>query len=316
MRRGVFYAIIAYLMWGLFPIYWKELGGVPALEILSHRMAWSLVFVILLLFWKKSRLVRTLRQNPNQAAIFIITACLLSLNWGLYIFAVQTNRVVDASLGYFINPLVNVVLGVIFLHERLKPAHWAAVGVAALGVLYLALQSSGLPWIALVLAFSFSFYGFLRKTAPLNSLEGLAVETALLLPLALSYIFYLEWHGFGAFGHGPAKTNLLLVLAGPITALPLLFFAAGARRIPYSQLSFIQYLSPTLQFLLGTCLYHEPLSSGKLTGFIMVWLATALYIAIECRRSRCRIPAADMLPMPHRDTTGRNRIMRMRRFLQ
>ncbi len=292
MKKGVIYSLIAYTMWGFFPVYWKWLGVVPALEILSHRMAWSLVFVALLLVLKKSRLFSALRRNPRQAAIFLATAAILSVNWGLYIWAVQNNRVVDASLGYFINPLVNVVFGVFFLDERFRPAHWAAVGLAAAGVLYLALQSGGLPWIALVLALSFSTYGLLRKIAPLNSLEGLAVETALLLPFALAYILFLESGGTGSFLHGGTWTTLLLILAGPVTALPLLFFAAGARRIPYSQLAFIQYLSPTLQFMLGAFLYREPLSAVKLTGFGMVWLATAVYIGVECRRTRCRPAAA------------------------
>jgi len=290
MRKGAVYALIAFVMWGLFPVYWKGLGGVPALEILSHRMAWSLVFVVFLLLLKKSRLITALRRNPRHAAVFLLTASLLSVNWGLYIWAVQTNRVVDASLGYFINPLVNIVLGVVFLRERLRPVHWVAVGLAASGVLYLAAQQAGLPWIALALAFTFGVYG-LRKTAPLNSLEGLAVETALLLPLALGYLVFLEIHGTAAFGHAGLWTTLLLAMAGPVTALPLLFFAAGARRIPYSQLAFVQYLSPTLQFLLGALVYHEPLSVVRLTGFSLVWLATGLYIAVECRRTRCRVGA-------------------------
>ncbi|HNW61202.1 MAG TPA: EamA family transporter RarD [bacterium] len=291
MKKGILYSLIALVMWGLFPVYWKWLGGVPALEILSHRMAWSLVFVVFLLLLKKSRLLTVLRRTPRHAAIFLLTASLLSVNWGLYIWAVQTNRVVDASLGYFINPLVSVVLGVVFLQERLRPAHWLAVGLAALGVLYLAVHQAGLPWIALALAFTFAFYGLLRKTAPLNSLEGLAVETALLLPLAAGYLLFLEMHGTAAFGHAGLRTTLLLAVAGPVTALPLLFFAAGVRRIPYSQLAFIQYLSPTLQFLLGAFVYHEPLSVVRLTGFSLVWLATGLYIAVECHRSRCRVDA-------------------------
>ncbi|MBN2357338.1 EamA family transporter RarD [candidate division KSB1 bacterium] len=290
MNKGIFYAIIAYVMWGVFPIYWKWLDHVPALQVLSHRMAWSLVFVALLLLWKKSRLVRTIRRNPRQAAVFFLTACLLSVNWGLYIWAIQTDRVVDASLGYFINPLINVLLGTIFLRERLPLGHWVAVGLAVFGVLYLALQQAGLPWIALVLAFSFAFYGLLRKTAPLNSLEGLAVETTALLPLSLSYMVFLEVQGHGAFGHGDIITSLFLAFAGPVTALPLLFFAAGARRIPYSQLGFIQYLTPTLQFLIGVFMYLEPLSRDKLTGFAIVWLALALYTSVEWRRSRTRVP--------------------------
>ncbi len=290
MKKGILYAIIAYVMWGLFPVYWKWLSAVAALEVLSHRMAWSLVFVGLLLWWRKASLLQNLRRHWRRSLIFIVTACVLSINWGLYIWAVQTNRVVDASLGYFINPLINVLLGMMLLQERLAPGHWIAVGLAFAGMLYLAVQQAGLPWIALVLAISFSVYGIMRKTAPLNSLEGLAVETAVLLPFALSYILWLERQGAGAFGHGECLTSLLLAFAGPVTALPLLFFAAGARRIPYSQLGFIQYIAPTLQFLLGVFLYHEPLSSVRLTGFTLVWLALAVYTAVEWNRSRNGAP--------------------------
>ncbi len=281
MNRGVLYALIAYVMWGLFPIYWKWLHPVPALEILCHRMAWSMLFVLILLFWKKTAIRTLLRREPQTLSIFLLTASLLSVNWGLYIWAVHTHRVVDASLGYFINPLVNVLLGVIILKEKLQPGHWLAVGLAAAGVLYLALQQAGLPWIALVLAFSFALYGLLRKTAPLNSLEGLAIETTLLLPLALAYLVTLERGGMGHFGHGAPQITLLLALAGPVTALPLLFFAAGARRIPYSQIGFLQYVAPTMQFLIGVFLFHEPFSKTRLTGFALVWMALAIYAGVE-----------------------------------
>ncbi len=286
MNRGVLYALVAYVMWGLFPIYWKWLHAVPALEILSHRMAWSMVFVFLLLIWKKKNIWPALRQQPRRMSVFLLTASLLSVNWGLYIWAVNSQRVVDASLGYFINPLVNVVLGVFIFKEHLRPGHWLAVGLAAAGVLYLALQQAGLPWIALVLAVSFSLYGLLRKMAPLNSLEGLAVETALLLPFALLFLISLELNGAGAFAHAAPPATLLLALAGPVTALPLLFFAAGARRIPFSQIGFLQYIAPTLQFLIGVLLFHEPLSATRLAGFSLVWLALLIYGSVEWGRSR------------------------------
>lgn len=288
MSKGVLYAVITYFLWGLFPIYWKVLGDVPALQILSHRLIWSLIFVLLLLWWTRSRLLHILLEFPLHARVFILTAILISLNWFTYLYAVKVNRIVDASLGYFVNPMVNVVLGVLVLKEKLKPGHWMAVGLALCGVVYLALQQSGLPWIAIVLAITFSLYGLLRKTAPLNSLEGLAVETLVISPVALGYLLFAEWSGVGVFGHSGWTLTLLLLAAGPVTALPLLLFAAGARLIPYSQMAFIQYLSPTMQFLIGALLYHEPLPAVKLAGFAMVWAATALYVVVEIHALRQR----------------------------
>jgi chloramphenicol-sensitive protein RarD len=286
MNRGVVYALGAFLMWGVFPIYFKAVQGVPATEVLAHRVLWSLAFVALLLGAMRNwRWVLQLRE-PRVLRSFVASALLVSLNWLIYIWAVQAGRVVDASLGYFINPLVNVLIGALVLHERLRPAQWAAVLLAALGVAWLTWQAGAPPWIGLALALTFATYGLLRKTAPLGALEGLAVETALLTPLALAWLLWLAWTGTSVFvagfggGHGgsasPAQ-SLLLLLAGPITAVPLLLFAAGARRIPLATLGLLQYVGPTLQLLLGVYLYDEPFDAAKGAGYGAIWIALAVF---------------------------------------
>jgi chloramphenicol-sensitive protein RarD len=286
MSRGVLYALSAYLMWGVFPVYFKAVQGVPPFEVLAHRVLWSLVFVALLLAaMRNGRWLLKLREAGVRRT-FIASALLVSVNWVIYIWAVQAERVVDASLGYFINPLVNVLIGALFLHERLRPTQWAAVLLAAAGVAWLTWQAGAPPWIGLALALTFASYGLLRKTAPLGALEGLAIETALLTPLALAWLLWLGWTGASVFvagidGTGGASPwqSLLLVLAGPITAIPLLLFAAGARRIPFTTLGLLQYVGPTLQLLLGVYLYREPFEAAKLAGYAAIWLALAVFSA-------------------------------------
>jgi chloramphenicol-sensitive protein RarD len=231
-----------------------------------------------------------LLRKPRVVGSFIASAVLLSVNWLIYIWAVNNGHVIEASLGYFINPLVNISLGYLLLKERLRPAQWAAIAVAALGVAWLTWQAGTVPWIALALAFSFGGYGLLRKTAALGALEGLSFETMVLFPLAAAYVIWLTVHGQNAFiNTGSGSTQLLLVAAGPITAIPLLLFASGARRIPLSVLGLLQYLSPTLQFLLGVWLFHEPFTADRLVGFALIWAALALFAAEGLLR---RPPAA------------------------
>jgi len=283
-RAGVLYGIGAYMLWGLLPVYWKAIDGVPAREILCHRMAWSLLFTTALLLpggrWR--RVVRAARR-PRVFLLFLLTASLITLNWFVYIWAVTSSRMVEASLGYFINPLVHVFLGVFFLRERLRPAQWTAIGIAAAGVAWLAAMRGGLPWISLILAFSFGLYGLLRKTAPLDSLEGLSIETALVFPPALAYLLLLERAGAGAFGHAGARIDLLLALSGTATALPLLWFAHAARRVRLSTIGVLHYIAPTLQFLLGVLAYGEPFDRVRLIGFLAVWAALAVYTADALR---------------------------------
>ncbi|WP_256078538.1 EamA family transporter RarD [Massilia sp. YIM B04103] len=281
MNTGILYAVLAFLCWGLFPLYFHALGAMPAMEILAHRMLWSLVFlaVVLLLRRQWSWLGAVLRQ-PKVLASFIASSLLLSANWFVYIWAVNNGHVIDASLGYFINPLFNVLLGLLVLKEKLRRGQWLAIGVAASGVLWLTWQAGQLPWIALLLGISFGGYGLLRKTAALAALEGLSFETLLLFPLAAGYVVWLTLHGANTFLNTDSSAmRWLLAAAGPITAIPLLLFAAGARRIPLSVLGMLQYISPTMQMLLGMFVFHEAFSSERLAGFIVIWSALALYMA-------------------------------------
>jgi len=230
-------------------------------------------------------------RRPRQLALFALSALLLSGNWLVYVWAVNHDRVIDSSLGYFINPLVSVVLGYAVLHERLRRAQWAAVGLAALGVLWLTLRAGQLPWIALLLAGSFGLYGLMRKTAPLGALEGLALETLLLAPLAVSLLAWGTLQGSSALASGDASLIAWLLLAGPLTAVPLLLFAAGARRITLATLGLLQYIAPTIQFALGVWLYREPFDSARLVGFALIWLALLLYSAESWHHSTRRAVA-------------------------
>ena len=293
MKRGVWYAVAAYTLWGVFPIYIKLLQSVPAVEILAHRMVWSLVFVTALLTIQRHwAWVRTVIARPAMLGRFVATATVVTMNWGVYIWAINSNRVVDASLGYFINPLVNVLLGALLLGERMRPVQWAAVAVAASGVVWLTVQAGTLPWIGLVLAVSFGTYGLLRKTATLGALEGLTLETALLFPLAFGYLVWLALHQQNTFVEASTSMRWLLVAAGPVTAVPLLLFAAGARRIPFTLLGLLQYIGPSLQLLLGVWLYHEPFAPAKAAGYALIWAALALYTAESLWQNWRSVPAA------------------------
>ena len=278
VRSGMLYAALAYAAWGLFPLYFKHLAQVPALEMIAHRTLWCMVFMVLVLasIRRFAWLGPVLRQ-PRLLAAFALSAVLLSTNWLTYVWAVQNNHVLDASLGYFINPLVNVALGFLVLRERLRPAQWLAVGLAAAGVLWLGLSTGHPPWVALVLGLSFGVYGLLRKTASLGALEGLTLETLILAPVAAIALAVWTLQGRSALVGADLSQWAWLLAAGPITALPLLLFAAGARRITMTTLGLLQYISPSLQFLLGVWLYHEPLAGSRLTGFVLIWAALAVY---------------------------------------
>ena len=287
MPSGPAAAALAYILWGLFPLYIKQVAQVPVLEIVLHRSAWSLVFVLgLLVLLRRFAWLGPVLRQPRTLAIFGLSALLLAGNWLLYVWAVNNDRLLDASLGYFINPLVNVLLGYAVLHERPRPAQWAAVALAAAGVLWLALGASHVPWVSLVLALTFGFYGLLRKTAPLGAIEGLALETLLLAPLAVGGLVWLGTTGQGHFGQGDWRLDGLLLLAGPATAIPLLLFASGARRVTMATLGLLQYLGPSIQFVLGVFLYHEPFSAGRGVGFGLIWLALAVYSAESWRSTR------------------------------
>jgi chloramphenicol-sensitive protein RarD len=276
--HGIPAAALAYILWGLFPLYIKQVAHVPALEVVAHRSLWSLVFMaVLLLALRRLDWVRDVIRQPRVLGITLVSALLLSTNWLVYVWAVAHDRVLDASLGYFINPLVNVMLGYAVLHERPRPVQWLAVALAGAGVAWLTLGAGTLPWVALVLAGSFGVYGLLRKTAPLGAMEGLALETALLAPLALVLAAMFLIRGDGAFLRGDALTDIWLLLAGPFTAIPLLLFAAGARRVTLATMGLLQYLGPSLQFVLGVFVYNEPFDPARALGFVLIWSALVVY---------------------------------------
>jgi chloramphenicol-sensitive protein RarD len=280
MNTGILSAALAFLCWGLFPLYFHAIDEVPPLQILAHRMVWSLLFLVIVLTVRRQWGWLAQARQPKVLLSFIASAFFLSANWGIYIWAVNSGHVIESSLGYFINPLVNITFGYVLLKERLRPAQWGAIALAAIGVAWLTWQAGTLPWIALLLACTFGIYGLLRKTAALGALEGLSFETMVLFPLALVYVAWLTVHGENAFLNTSSDTTrLLLVAAGPITAIPLLLFASGARKIPLSVLGLLQYLSPTLQFFLGVWIFHEHFDSTKLVGFVLIWSALALFAA-------------------------------------
>ncbi len=278
MKKGVLYGIGAYLLWGILPVYWKWLQSVPAIQVISHRIIWSFILLALILFvTRQGKAFRSAASRPRIILIYLASAILLSINWLTYVWAINAGFVVETSLGYFINPLVSVLLGVLFLHEKLRPWQWLPIGLAAMGVLYVALSYGQFPWIALTLAFSFGIYGLVKKAAPLGSLYGLTLETGLLFLPAVGYLVYLEGMGQGAFLHSAPTVDLLMVGAGLITTVPLLLFASAAQRIPLSMVGILQYINPTISFILGVFLYHEPFNQSLLIGFSIVWIALIVF---------------------------------------
>jgi chloramphenicol-sensitive protein RarD len=278
MNYGVACAFLAFTIWGLFPVYFKSLHQIAPLEILAHRMVWSMLFLFIVLTARLQwRWLGPVLRDKRLLARFAASAALLSANWGTYIWAVNAGHIVEASLGYFVTPLVSVLFGLAFLGERLRPVQWFAVVIAAAGVLWLTWENGRPPWISVTLALTFGGYGLLRKTAKLGALEGLTLETILLLPIAVLYLAALSLHGDSGFGAAPAGMKVLLALAGPITAIPLLLFAAGARRIPLSMLGLLQYVTPTLQLLIGVLIYREPFTGTQLIGYGAIWIALAVY---------------------------------------
>jgi chloramphenicol-sensitive protein RarD len=263
-------------MWGLFPLYWPLLEPAGALEILSHRVVWSLVAVAVLLV-ASGRTVRTLPRARRPLLLLVAAAVLIGANWGVYIWGVNNRHVLETSLGYFMNPLVSVALAVVVLHERLRAMQWAAVAVAAGGVLELTVVAGRPPWIALALAFSFGTYGLVKKVVGVAAIEGLVVETAVLTPLALVFLVVVAATGDSHFTNRGPGHAVLLMTTGVVTIAPLLAFAGAASRVPLNRLGLMFYLTPTIQFLIGVLLRHEPVSVGRLAGFVLVWLALALF---------------------------------------
>lgn len=292
MKNGILAAIGAYALWGLLPIYWKAVRAVPSVEVVCHRMVWSFAFVALLLVGKNQwEWLRRARKSPTTLITCVGTSCLLALNWFTYIWAVNSGHIVDSSLGYFINPLISVLFGMLFLGERLRSWQWVAILVALGGVIFLTLGYGTFPWIALTLAITFGLYGLLRKTASLGALEGLSLEMTILFLPALVYLVHLESVGAASFGHTGATTSLLLALAGVATALPLIWFAYGARKVTLATVGILQYIAPTMQFLLGVLVYGESFTTTRMVGFGAIWSALLIYSiegVVEGRRRTIR----------------------------
>jgi len=291
--RGLAAATAAFTIWGLFPLYLHPLRGVPALQVIAHRITWSCLFLLawMLLRGELGRLSVTLTR-PALLARLAVTALLISTNWLVYVWSVTHGHIVDSSLGYYINPLMNVVLGVFVLRERLNRAQWTAVALAAIAVGYLTMLAGRLPWIALTLATSFSLYGLLRKIMSVDALPGLATETLLLMPLAAVYLAWCEHTGSGALTHSGAAIAALLIGSGLVTAIPLFLFAYGARALPYSTVGVLQYIGPSLQLLCGVLVFRESFGVARAAGFALLWAALLIYAADGVWRARSAARAA------------------------
>jgi chloramphenicol-sensitive protein RarD len=287
LRRGVLFGAAAYTMWGLFPLYWPLLKPSGAVEILAHRMAWSLVAVLVVLAVRRHwSWMRELLKEPRKLALLTLAAVIVTVNWGVYIYAVNAGQVVEGALGYFINPLISVLFGVVLLKERLRPLQWVAVGFGTLAVLVLTIDYGRPPWIALTLAVSFGLYGLVKKQANVGAAESLTVETLVLLAPALAYILYLGQTGQSTFGTEGLGHATLLIGAGAITAVPLLCFTAAAIRVPLSTIGLLQYIAPVLQFLCGVLVAKETMPASRWIGFSIVWLALAVFTYDSIRTAR------------------------------
>ena len=286
-NKGFFPAAAAFAIWGVYPLYFTLLHHVSAVQVIAHRVVWSCLFV---LAWIAIRgELRTVRASLVDIGVLwrlAVSAALISFNWLVYVWAVMNGHVVETSLGYFIGPLVNVTLGVILLSERLSVAQWTAVALAAAGVLYLAVMSGEVPWIALVLAFSFATYGLLRKVVRVEALPGLATETLVLVPFAALYLAWCQLAGYGALGHTGPAIDALLIGSGPLTAITLFLFAYGTRLLPYATVGLLQYIAPSLQFVCGVFILHEPFTRSRALGFTIIWAALCIYAADGLRLSR------------------------------
>lgn len=278
LRRGYLLGLAAYVIWGLFPLYFKLLEAIPASEIIVHRVLWSALFgAALLMVWKHPGWWAELRAHPQRLAVLALCGLLIAANWLIYVWAVINARMLEASLGYYINPLINVLLGLLVLRERLRPLQWVAVGLAALGVAQQVWQLGSLPWVSLVLALTFGFYGLIRKQAPVDALPGLVVETWMLLPLALGWLLLFADGPSAHLAFWTTPQALWLAAAGPITLVPLVCFNAAARHLPYATLGFLQYIAPTLVLLQAVLLFGEHLDSTRLVAFGCIWLALVVY---------------------------------------
>ncbi len=279
-RQGALSAALGFLLWGVFPIYWKQMPGVPALELIAHRITWSLLFLLGVLVWQKNfSALRPAFASASMIGLNLLSSVLLAANWTVYVWAVNRGQVIESSLGYFLVPLVNVLLGALVLHERLRRLQWLSIGCAAVGVGLMLFRVGHIPWIALILAGTWASYGLLKKKSALGSIAGLTVETLLLFPLAVGLLLWWHHTGVGALGRVDTRIHIFMLMAGIVTAVPLLLFAFGAQRLRLTTLGLLQYLAPTVQFLIGVFLYHETFDSARLQAFAFIWCGLALYTA-------------------------------------
>ncbi|MDQ1680907.1 MAG: chloramphenicol-sensitive protein RarD [Frankiaceae bacterium] len=297
-RVGTIFGASAYVMWGLFPLYWPLLEPAGAFEILAHRIVWSLVVIAVILTVRRNwSWIARYRAQPRRVLLLALAAVLVAVNWAVYIWGVNSGHVVETSLGYFINPLVLVVLGATFLGERLRRLQWAALGLALVAVIVLTVDYGHPPYIALTLAASFGSYGLVKKKANAAAVEGLEIETSVLFVPALAFLIVLQSRGTAAFGHHGVGNTLLLAGAGVVTAVPLLFFGGAVTRVPLSIMGVMQYVTPILQFGLGVLLRHEPMPAGRLAGFALVWVALALFTAETVTHHRRQLRPAVEVPV-------------------
>ncbi|MBN8214700.1 MAG: EamA family transporter RarD [Xanthomonadales bacterium] len=287
-RKGLSIAASAFVLWGLMPLYWHLLKAVPSLQIVAHRVLWSAVLVALWLLWSRGRgWFAAIIAKPRLAAMLTLSGLCIGINWGLYIWAVNAGHVVESSLGYFINPLLNVVIGTLFLRERLNPTQWLSVAITAAGVLWLTFNYGSFPWIALALAGSFGLYGVIRKLAAVDSVTGLGFENSVLLLPALAYLLWMETSGQGGFfGTWGFTVDALLIFGGALTALPLIAFSFAVRRVPLSTIGLMQYVAPTMQFLIGVLVFRETFDRDRAIGFVVIWIALAIFAFDSLRRAR------------------------------
>ncbi|SDP34325.1 EamA family transporter RarD [Halobacillus aidingensis] len=287
-KLGIFYTAGAYILWGVLPIYWKMIQEIPAFEILAHRIVWSFLFmgIVIMIARKQKEFMRECRQiikNKKQLVGITLASITISINWVTYILAVNTDHVVEASLGYYINPLVSILLGMIVLKEKFSKAQWLAFLLAALGVIYMTVNFGSVPWLALLLAFSFGSYGLLKKLVPLNAMFGLTIETLIVTPVALVFLFQQQTGQWSTIDFG-SWTTAIVFGAGIVTAIPLLLFSAGAKRIPLSMVGFLQYFAPTIMLIIGIFLYDEPFTDVHAVSFTLIWAGLAVYTVTRMKR--------------------------------
>ncbi|KXS42547.1 MAG: chloramphenicol-sensitive protein RarD [Candidatus Frackibacter sp. T328-2] len=281
---GLFYGITAYILWGILPLYWKALDKITPMEILAHRILWSLVFVLVILcFQKKLHQFKEIFKSKSDLIRLIFATIFISINWGVYIWAVNTSHIVETSMGYYMNPLIVILLGVVVLKEKLNSWQIVSIIMATIGVGIMTFKYGEVPWISLTLALSFALYGLMKKTVSVGSTVGLAMETAILTPIALGYIIFRQVNGVGALGHVSSITTIILICSGIVTALPLLFFTRGTQRLPLSSMGYLQYIAPTISLILGIFVFKEEFTTTHFISFGFIWIGLAIFTTFQIR---------------------------------